>query len=724
MAPFVSSRHHNSRALRRFVAAFLLLVTAFGPTLTRAADPLQIRVLGTRADLVSGGDALVEMLPPTGSDPTTLTTTLGATDVTSSFALRPNGRFMGVVTGLVDGANVLTATFPNSTGAKITITNHPIGGPIISGAQIQPWLCTTATNGLGTATDAQCNAPTKYEFFYKSTDGTKSGLQAYNTASPPTDVANTTTDKGVTVPYIVRREMGTANRGIYAIAVLVNPAESATAWTPPAAWNGKVYYPFGASCGTIHSQSSPTGVLDDTRLSKGWLVADSSLNVLGNNCNTITSAESTIMLRERVVERYGEVRYTIGSGCSGGSIGQQMVSNAYPGLVDGIQPTCSFADTWSTGIEVVDCHLLVHYFNETSPQLWAVPAQRMAVDGTMSPSSCIAWEALFAPVIDPHQGCGLPAGSDYDETTNPTGCRGDLADYMVSIVGKRPPELWTTPAEQAAGGFANLAVDNVGVQYGLTALRSGLITPEQFVDMNQKIGAFDIDFNFTAARREADPGSLKTLYRSGQINDGSQLDQVAIVDLRGSSNHEIHADYHTYVMRERLDNANGHHDNHIVWSNPLSLAGDPGATSASWQLLDRWLAAVEADHSNLSREEKIRRNKPAAAVDACWFAGLEVTDRSVCRAAIPYFASPRIAAGGPTTHDIGKCQLKPLDPADYNVTFSADQWTRLGSAFPTGVCDWSKPGVDKVPSIPWMTFADGPGELGHPLGDAPVSEAV
>ena len=50
--------------------------------------------------------------------------------------------------------------------------------------------------------------------------------------------------------------------------------------------------------------------------------------------------------------------------------------------------------------------------------------------------------------------------------------------------------------------------DTVGIQYGLNALNSGLIVPEQFVDLNEKIGGFDIDLNYQAARSEADPGAM------------------------------------------------------------------------------------------------------------------------------------------------------------------------------------------------------------------------
>ena len=89
---------------------------------------------------------------------------------------------------------------------------------------------------------------------------------------------------------------------------------------------------------------------------------------------------------------------------------------------------------------------------------------------------------------------------------------------------------------------------------------------------------------------------------------------------------------------------------------------------------------------------------------------------------VPYYADPRIAAGGPASDDVIKCNLRPLDRADYQVAFSDDQWARLQRAFPAGVCDYDRPGVGQQPSIPWMTFADGPG--GRPLGAAPTSEPV
>jgi hypothetical protein len=79
-------------------------------------------------------------------------------------------------------------------------------------------------------------------------------------------------------------------------------------------------------------------------------------------------------------------------------------------------------------------------------------------------------------------------------------------------------------------------------------------------------------------------------------------------------------------------------------------------------------------------------------------------------------------AGGPRAEDVLKCQLKPLVQTDYAAgTFAAGQWTRLQAVFPSGVCDWTKPGVSQTDAVSPLTFKAGPG--GVPLPAAPVSVA-
>jgi hypothetical protein len=726
---------------RSFVSIMLILglVVAGGTGTYRAATthsalPLQINVLSNRADLISGGDALVQIVIPTGVSPASVKVTLGGNDITKEFAVRPNALYEGLVTGLVNGANVLKATASGAGSASITITNHPNGGPIFSGPQIQPWPC------IAGATDAQCNQPVTYQFMY--VDVLTNQFQTYDPNNPPTPgtVATTTTDQGDTVPFIVRVETGAQDRGQYSIAVLFDPTQGWQPWAPQKAWNGKTYTTGGTGCGEHHGETTPPSVLDNDALGRGFMVWSTALDHNTQNCNLVVQAESLMMAKEHIIETYGPIRYTIGSGCSGGSIYQQQAANDYPGIFDGILPNCSFTDSWSTSIEVVDCRLMVDYFD--NPNKWGTgiawtSTQEAAVEGEPGPNICESWinvygfdeggnprEVTSGPGIydvSDFQSCNVPAAEAYDPQTNPKGIRCDLADYMIDELGARPQD-----------GFANRPADNVGVQYGLNALLSGAITPAQFVDLNVKLGSRDIDYNPVPERTPADPPAIPIAYRGGLFNEGNNM-IIPILDLRGHDVEEIHTDYHSYEMRARLDRSHGNHDNQVIWTGPAPLAGDTtfasmvaGSFSSPFAsqaltVMDDWLAAIEADKTSVPLAQKVVNDKPAAAHDACFDGvGNEIGDQTVCQALYPFYAEPRIAAGEPFTGDILKCQLKALDMADYfPIVFTDAEWAQLQQTFPTGVCDYSKPGVGQQPTIPWMSYSAGPG--GKPLGAAPVS---
>src|SRR3954471_3899340 len=112
-------------------AIALALILAPVATAARAS----VQVLSGRANLISAGDALVAVDLPAGTDASKVRVTLGSRDVTSSFALRPNGRYEGLVERLQVGDNVLTARLPGGATARTTIMNHPNGGPVFSGPQ-------------------------------------------------------------------------------------------------------------------------------------------------------------------------------------------------------------------------------------------------------------------------------------------------------------------------------------------------------------------------------------------------------------------------------------------------------------------------------------------------------------------------------------------------------------------------------------------------------------
>lgn len=686
---------------------------------TGSGGPFELRVLSNRPQLISGGDALIEVVLPGGAAPETVLVTMDGRDVSDDFALRPNGRFMGVVNGLAEGDTDLAARLGDGTTRQITITNHPIGGPIFSGPQIQPWPC------LDGADDLQCNRPTTYEFLYMPAIG--GGLQDYDPDNPPSDVANTTTDHGNTVPFIVRVETGSQNRSQYKIAVLFDPAQDWKPWAPQDGWNGKTMNYGGSGCGNHYGETEVSQeFMDEDALSRGVLTWETALSHNTNNCNLVVQAESLMMAKERIVEAYGPIRYTIGMGGSGGSIKLQQAANAYPGIYDGIVPHASFTDTWSTGAgEVLDCRYLVDYFAE--PLSWGVGVtwlepQQAAVMGHPTTSICQAWINLFAfdwafnPRSEAHeadpvhqivdtQNCNVTEEQAWNEETNPSGVRCALADHMRNVLGSRPED-----------GNVRVPIDNVGIQYGLNALVDGEISVAQFLDLNAKIGSRDVNYNRVATRAVADPGAIATAYRGGLFNQGNNM-HLPIIDLRGHNNVEIHHNWHSYEMRERLLHSNGHHDNHFIWFNPTTAS--EALIPKAVPVMDAWLTAIEADTSNTPYEQRVIENKPADARDLCAEPNGNELPEDVCRTQFPYFFEPRVVAGEPLHSDIAKCQLKPLNMADYpSGQFTAEQWQEMQVIFPDGVCDYDKPDVDRQPTVAWMDYTNGPG--GEPMPDTPI----
>src|SRR5437016_7827753 len=78
-----------------------------------SAGVVQIRTLSTRADLVSGGDALVKVSVPRGARISSLRLTIDGRDVTAAFRHHSNGHGLGLLTGLRQGPNTVVATLPD-----------------------------------------------------------------------------------------------------------------------------------------------------------------------------------------------------------------------------------------------------------------------------------------------------------------------------------------------------------------------------------------------------------------------------------------------------------------------------------------------------------------------------------------------------------------------------------------------------------------------------------
>ena len=205
---------------------------------------LGIDVLSNRADVISAGDALVEVEDSAGvarrrsACPTTAATSRAPSPCGRTAASRARHR-------PALGPNVLTASAPGATSASITITNHPNGGPVFSGPQVQPWVCQSTARRRAVQPAGDLRVPVQV-------DDHRPVRRPTTRHSPPSDVATTTTDQGKTVPFIVRIETGYQDRDQYKIAVLYQPGKPWTAWTPQPQFNHKLLITHGASCGIDH----------------------------------------------------------------------------------------------------------------------------------------------------------------------------------------------------------------------------------------------------------------------------------------------------------------------------------------------------------------------------------------------------------------------------------------------------------------------------------------
>jgi hypothetical protein len=194
---------------------------------------------------------------------------------------------------------------------------------------------------------------------------------------------------------------------------------------------------------------------------------------------------------------------------------------------------------------------------------------------------------------------------------------------------------------------------------------------------------------------------------------------VPIVNIRYWDENGYHTSIEDQVVRARLNRDTGSSDNHVQVTSVIGKQ----ANIRPFDMLDRWLAAIEADHSAASAAQKVRTDKPADLVDTCVIQASNVTNTQRCQSEYPHYSKPRLVAGGPLTEDALKCQLRPANRADYPVQMTTSQFARLLNIFPSGVCDWSMPGVDaSAPRGPWQSFADGPD--GRPLGPPPTSTKI
>ncbi len=719
---------------RTAVTAFAVagVVAGFGVSngFSQSRARLEIRTLSSRPDLISGGDALVEVKAPAGTALSQLTLRLNGKDVTRHLRLDPfAGSFRGLISDMSVGDNTLHAVVKArgksgiAAQASLTVKNYPITGPILSGPHLSPYECRTVESGLGPPLDANCSAARKVEYFYRASNNTFK-LLTDPTGPRPSDLVSTTTNEGKTVPYIVRVDSGTINRAIYRIAILDDPtlsgvsvappsrravtrlvaledpkASSVSAqWTPGPGWNHKLAVSFGGGAGTQYNQgiNQATAALNHLYVSRGFAFMISTELVNQQHGNAVLQGETLMMLKEYFIERYAVPKWTVGYGGSGGAIQQLLITEIYPGLLDGLQPSLSFPDST---MHTPDCGLLQNFWRKADPAVWT-NEKKAAVEGYTN-GTCAAWERSFVPVYTATnaRGCALNDGSKvYNPENNPTGARCTVQDMRVNIYGRNP-----------ATGFARKPQDNLGLQYGLAALNTGAISVDEFLDLNEKIGGNDVDGNFIRDRSVGDPLAIRAAYESGLMNSGGGgLASVPILHSRpyNDAQGDIHDRHRDFAIRARLEKANGRSDNEVIWVGPPVARNQTRSVdlaALSLDTMNKWLDNIAADSSPLSTN-KVVRNKPTEAADGCWDeTGMKIVEPATlsgtgaCNKMYPVHSEPRLIAGAPLANDVLKCRLKPINYSDYGVDFTDAQKARMATIFSTGVCDFSKPGVEQAP---------------------------
>jgi len=688
------------------------IVMLFVGTTLRAQTDL--RALSSDPSLVTGGDVLVELKTALAHPKVTL----NSIDISDRFRSTSQGTFVGLVDGLHLGHNDL-----RSGRAILDLIDYPIEGPVFSGPRQQPFLCETEHfrlpdgSMLGKPLDENCSAKTVIQYVYLPTSSVEFKPLTDVRQLPP-DMSTTTTLTGDSVNFIVRVETGTMDRGIYQNAILYDPSTEPppTPFHPPKGWNQKLVALEGSGCpGGWYVQGSALGtsILDRQRLAQGYALFSNTLNHSGNSCNAILAAEATAMGKEHFIETFGTPAWTISIGGSGGAYTSLQIADAFPGLFDGVMIRSTFPDALSIALAGLDAHLLIHAFR-SNPSLALGEDQQVKIGGYQSIGAMVdmANQAQRTDPVPQREDITsymsavwkdiVPQELRYSPDKNPTGARPTIFDVARNVYGVNPHT-----------GFALRTFDNVGVQYGLVAFNRGIITPDQFLDLNERIGGVDADSNYTQERTSGDVDAILRAYQSGLIlSGGGGLSAIPIID-DGSSKESggYHYGWYHFALRERLAQANGNADNMVLWRNTTTPA-------ASQDLLDHWITAWKADKRPGSPREALLKNKPSSGQNGCYHDSKFIPDELVfqdkassCEKLYPVYSNTRHEADGPLAANVLKCQLKPIALSDYQVPLTPKQQDRLKTIFREGVCDYSRLGINQVPLVTWPSFGPSPKHL-------------
>lgn len=487
---------------------------------------LSLTLLSSAADQVSGGDVLVSIQGDAAvmeQEADELEFWVNDNRVTPDLVRERNGQLEILIDGLVMGENLLELQHKTHGRLdQLELINHPISGPMFSGPQQYPFVCTVTTelskqplvdtdgdmgypvldeggNQIGLSKDCGIESFVEFKYFSTQTNGYKV-MPA--DGSRPADLATTTLTDGRTVDFIVRHEQGTINRFIYSFATLASIDDQVdTASTTN--WNGRLLYHLLGGVAIGHSQGRMDNrALAPEVLGKGYAVIYSTSNRTSTHYNLQVAGETALMVKEHFIKRFGVPDYTVAIGGSGGAIQQYVFAQNHPGLLDAGIPQYSYPDMVTQIIHVGDCELLEHYMDATDrdnpkwrltenrsllvgfnaeedyPDQLADAKEMLGYSTAPGTSECVpAWRGLTPLVMNPHFG-----EARNQQHMQPPG-------VMDSVEWSHFDDLRNIYGTTEDGKLRPM-FDNVGVQYGLRAFVEGEINAEEFLKLNEEIGGW------------------------------------------------------------------------------------------------------------------------------------------------------------------------------------------------------------------------------------------
>lgn len=699
------------------------------------------------ADRYAGQPQVIGL--PSGYDP--LATSSPYTGLHPSKKGRPSDPYSYPIP--IGRSGPVTPTYADSLEYPHACRSEPSGlGQPLADNQDGAGTVVYAVNEVGDKTDQivgyskDCSLKTRVYYFYRS----RKSAEFLPLAGHSDDVDELSID-GQSVPFVVRVEIGTINRHIYVIALLRGPND--TPEEPDLKyWNRKLVYQMRGGVGIGRRQGRIAANYIPKRrrveLKEGYAIAYSTANQTSNNYDIELAEDTMARVKRQFSARYGEPRYTIGIGGSGGAIQQYLIGQNRPGLLDGGIALYSYPDMVTQTTKVMDCELLEHYFDvvDADNEKWQTWSQRAWIEGfNASDDLPNVFERLRALQA-------IRKGSWPGWSRGHTECTRSWRNLIPQIANPRytyyaalfSPQVlrrvsWTywDNLKRVYGtdenGLARRTYDNVGVQYGLAALQRIQITVAEFLKLNDFIGGWKppadmaperywlfpagrssladlsvwshhnmnakVTKDRPAARSEGDIAAIAAAYRSGQVFIGDQ--SMPIIDLRHYLEPELdmHDSLQSFSARLRMLRKQGHADTQLIWfaQRPHSPLGD------ALDVLEHWLENMRSDSSLTVADAK-----PAQATDRCYSdtgqiiaSGENVWDgvwngkeNGECMDKFPIFSNPRIEAGDDYAGDIFKCHLQSVDDAIASGVYApidvAAYRAELQRVFPDGVCDYMR----------------------------------